>query len=270
MSVKFKIDDEFWNNTHKLCSTLLIGEGIMPTKNVPRFGKVNEESGNGTITFVSFKEKVYGITCWHVVEELRRLNTEYKSEHAYMFYTMLPSPKFLFDLFERVHSDVDGPLDIGILEISQFRLDFMGKEALKLDYMKTPESLSFGVAVGFPEGLKYLIDDKDERTLNLPKNTQVLSLPHCNIIAEIDYIPDGKFNIQSNLEEPHPYETYSGMSGGPVLWSLGEDFGIIGISREVNTHDGFAERKAISVACELATPNEIIYWIGEYERTKKA
>lgn len=270
MSEQFLIHKKLTEDSSRFCATLLIGEGIHSSQQAITTLEIKEDSGNGTMTFVQLNDKIYGITCWHVVEELRRLNLEFGTESAFMFYTMLPKPKFFVDKFERVHSDSIGPLDIGLMEIGQSILDFMGKEALNLNELNDPTELEFGLAVGFPEGLKYFIDEQDERALNQPKSIQVLSLPQCTIVAEIDYVPDGRFNIQSNLEEPHPYETYSGMSGAPVLWCNEEEYGIFGIARAVGTHDGFAERKAISVACELATPSEIVYWISEYERTKKA
>lgn len=253
----YPMSEELDENHAKWCTTLLIAKRELVSNNfgvlIPNIDLSN--SRNGTLTFIEYKNRIYGITCWHVVDALRDFNED---DSEYSFYLMLPSPKRIEDKFFQPNSFIEDSLDIAIMEIPRDDFEGLGKNALNISDQIEVESIEYGLAVGFPEQLKYLRESN--------QRGEIWSLPQTAILAEIDYIPESRFNIQSSLPRPHDFESYSGMSGGPVFWSDGNDFGILGISRAVNTYEPY-QREAISVSCELATPQLIIEWIEEYNES---
>ena len=254
----FAMNSELNENHAKWCTTLLIAKTQLISDEfgtlIPNIDLTN--SRNGTLTFVEYESRIYGITCWHVVKALKNFN-EVVNQHS--FYLMLPSPKRIEDNFYQPSSFIEDSLDIGITEISREEFEPLGKEALDISNQINVDSIEYGLAVGFPEQLINLRERNEQG--------EVWSLPQTAILAEIDYMPEAHFNIQSSLPRPHDYESYSGMSGGPVFWSSGDNFGIFGIAVEVNTYEQY-QREAISVSCELATPQLIIDWINEYNNSR--
>lgn len=254
----YAMNSELNENHAQWCTTLLIAKTQLVSNEfgvlLPNIDLTS--SRNGTLTFVEYKNRIYGITCWHVAKALRSFN---KEANEYSFYLMLPSPRRIEVNFFQPSSFIEDSLDIGIAEISKDDFEPLGKKALNISNQVDIETIEYGLAVGFPEQLVYLRERNEQG--------DIWSLPQAAILAEIDYMPSSRFNIQSSLPRPHDYESYSGMSGGPVFWSNGESFGIFGIAGEVNTYEQY-QREAISVSCELATPQLIIDWINEYNESR--
>jgi hypothetical protein len=80
------------------------------------------------------------------------------------------------------------------------------------------------------------------------------------ILAELPGRPRERFTMFSTLENPARDIDCSGMSGGPIFWSTGEEYGILGIIYEGGpgqAHD------SIYVFGEIATPDTIKSWIAQ-------
>lgn len=94
-------------------------------------------------------------------------------------------------------------------------------------------------------------------------NKILISLPTVSILAEIERQPDSRFMLFSEFDEPQGYETYSGMTGGPIFWSNLETYGIYGITYEANPTNFAGDKMGIMLAGELATPEIVKYWISQ-------
>jgi hypothetical protein len=258
MSEKYALCPPFWENTSIHCTTLAVSETLIKEGENVKVGQPDENSRNGTLTFVKSNGKVYGITCWHVVEYLRILLAESGDDHSHSLFTMSPRPYMVMDRFIRPQSLTEyHELDVVIREVHPDMVKGIGKEPIDIDTQLMPGKVEFGVAVGFPEGLKY-VKEKMSKEFK-----QVISMPTVSILAEIDSMPEGRFNLYSEFDEPHLHDSYSGMSGGPIFWNRPDAYGIFGITYEASKFETFGSDRTIMIAGELATPDEIRHWISQ-------
>lgn len=246
-------------NSSRHCSTLAITESLVNGKFGIQVGHPDEKSRNGTLTFVTTEGKTFGITCWHVIEHLRELIEESGKGNSHSLYTMTPRPYIVIDRFIRPTSNSEfHQLDIAIRQVRADFVKALGKESIDLDNQAMIENIEFGYAVGFPEELKYIKDNSNP-------NKTLISLPTVSILAEIERQPDSKFMLFSEFDEPQGYDTYSGMSGGPIFWSTEDTYGIFGITYEANPTNFAGEKMGIMLAGELATPETIKHWISQID-----
>jgi hypothetical protein len=89
-------------------------------------------------------------------------------------------------------------------------------------------ALAFAVAVGFPEREKRVQTDRRGRRIAMPCVT---------IVAENTSSEGEQFTLYSELEEMPKVRYFSGISGGPIFWSQGEDYGLLGIVGAVLSGD---------------------------------
>ena len=253
----YPISDALVENSSRHCSTLAINKNLKIDNKVFKMSPPDENSRNGTVTFVKSEGRVFAITCWHVVEHLRNLNAGEDFLNNYSFFSMSPRPYAITDCFIRPESLTEyHELDIGIRQVRADFVESIGKEPIDIDTQVTPEYIDFGLVVGFPEDLKYVKESEST------ESTSVISLPTVSILVEIDGTPVQRFKLFSEFDKVQEYETYSGMSGSPILWSSVESHGIFGIACQTNKC-GFDEGKSIIVEGELATPEIIKHWISQ-------
>lgn len=253
----YPIAEKLIENSFIHCSTLAIAESLVKGEFDLQVGHPNEKSRNGTLTFVTTEGKVYGITCWHVIEYLRELIKKSGKEYSHSLYTMTPRPYIVTDRFIRPTSNSEyHQLDIAIRQVRADFVRALGKEPIDLDNQVIPKNIEFGYAVGFPEELKYV---KDNSNLN----KTLISLPTVSILAEIERKPDSRFTLFSEFDKPQGYDTYSGMSGGPIFWSTADAYGIFGITYEANPTSFAGEKMGIMLSGEVATPETIKHWISQ-------
>lgn len=258
MNKQYLICTSLLENPSKHCATIAVSESIIKDENGVSLGNPDASSRNGTLTFVKSEGKVFGITCWHVIEYLRRQIELTGDPYSHSFYTMPVRPYIVIDSFIRPQSLTEyHQLDVGIRQVKSDFVAAIGKTPLEIDNMLVPDSIEFGWAVGFPEGLKY------EKEQLIENKAQVVSLPTVSILAEIDETPSGKFMLYSEFENTDHHKSYSGMSGGPIFWSHQDIYGIFGITYEASKCEGFSNGKSIMIAGELATPNIIKHWISQ-------
>jgi hypothetical protein len=252
--VTFSVCDALEENPARFCAALAVVPTVDAQSRLPQFTKPSEAHRSGTMTFVRSGGRSFGITCWHVVETLRKANETGKH---HLLRTMLNGFYVVHDRFVQPSPPFGSASpDVAIRELHPDFAKALGKEELHLDDMPdVPSEVRFGYAVGFPENLKQrLEEDRGYR----------ISMPQCTVLAEINRQPDQRFTLHSQVRrEAVAHERFSGMSGGPIFWSDEHQFGIYGIVYEGDAKPSTEDTAEIYVFGELATPDTIRGWIKE-------
>lgn len=256
---QFPIVKKLDENPSHHCATLAVSESLIEgSDGLLKPGHPDEKSRNGTLTFVTSAGKTFAITCWHVIEYFHKLNSESIDDYKYSLYTMTPRPYIIIDRFIRPSAQInDHKLDIAICQVKNEFVKALAKEPIDIDNQHIPKKIEFGIAIEFPEALKYVKEN------SVDSITKIISLPTVSILAEINHRPNQRFYLYSEFDEVQGYETYSGMSGGPIFWSNKNEYGIYGITYEANPTNFTEFGKSIMLAGELATPKEIKHWISQ-------
>ena len=254
----FPLCDVLSENPARYCAALVVTKNIIEgTNSWPRFAEPSHTLRNGTLTFVKSEGRVFGITCWHVIEHFRKQLQISGNAFSHSLRTMVNGFYFVHDRFIRPESQFgDPPIDIAIRQINPDLLSDIGKEAIDLDLLSAPpQPLTHGLGVGFPETAKYkrMEDQIGYR----------VSMPQVEILAEIDGLPTRRFTLFSELNEKPIHTDYSGMSGGPIFWSTENDFGVFGIIYEGGVGSELSDGNTVYLYGELATPVVIKSWINK-------
>ena len=255
----FPICDFFDNNEVLNCASLVITPNILEDdRGRKTFSQPSEIISNGTITFVEYAQKTYGITCWHIIEIFRDAEIKH-GEYSHTMRTMVNGFYVIMDRFVRPSPEIGQPqIDIAIREINPEYIKKIGKSPINLESLPAiPDLLHFAIAIGFPTKLKH---KKQEN-----QAFHRISMPHVKIVAELSgEKPTQRFNLFSELEEKPDVLDFSGVSGGPIYWSTDKEYGILGINYESAAGSELFGEKSIHVSGELATPDIIKKWIQEY------
>lgn len=250
----FSVCDALEENPARFCAALAVVPTVDTQSRLPQFTQPSETHRSGTMTFVRSGGRSFGITCWHVVETLRKANETGKH---HLLRTMLNGFHVVHDRFVRPSPPFgSASLDVAIRELDPDFAKTLGKEELHLDDMPdVPNDVTFGYAVGFPENLKRRIEeDRGYR----------IAMPQCTVLAEINRQPDQRFTLHSQVRrEAVTHERFSGMSGGPIFWSDDHYFGIYGIIYEGDAKSSTEDTAEVFVFGELASPDTIRGWIRE-------
>lgn len=241
-------------NAAKHCAALVITENFEPdANNLLQFAQPKETLRSGTLTFVVSRGRTFGITCEHVVHHYRDLAAA-SDKGAYSMRTMLNGFFVVMDRFIIPKPQYgDGPLDIAIREVMPEFVAKLGKEPFDLDASPDmPSEIRHGYAIGFPETLKHRVQSD---SLGYK-----VSMPQLEVLAELRYTPNSRFQLFSELEQSPAHSDFSGMSGGPIFWSTETDYGMLGITYEggVGT-DG----RSIHIFGEFAARDIILNWIEQ-------
>jgi len=254
----FPICDGLSENPSKHCAVLVITENVLNGQNGwPHFAQPSDELRNGTLTFVKANGRVYGITCWHVIEHFRKQLSQSGDPYSHSMRTMVNGFYVVLDRFIRPEPQLgDPPIDIAVRELDPDLVSTIGKSPIDLDSQpKAPEAIRHGYAVGFPETMKYKkMEDRSGYRI---------SMPQVEILAEIQEFPSRRFALFSELDNKPSQTDYSGMSGGPIFWSTEEDYGIFGIIYEGGVGSELSEGKSVYVYGEVATPEVIRSWLSQ-------
>lgn len=250
----------FFNNNDALhCASLVITPNLIEdNRGRKTFSQPSEVISNGTITFIEYDQKTYGITCWHIIEIFRNAENKH-GENSHTMRTMVNGFYIILDQFVRPSPELgQSQIDIAIREMNPEHIKKIGKAPIKLEFLPDiPDELHHAIAIGFPTKLKY----------KKPENAAFhrISMPHVSIVAELSGgKPIQRFNMFSELGEKPDVIDFSGISGGPIYWSTEKDYGIIGINYESVAGSEMLGEKSIQVSGELATPEIIKKWIQEY------
>jgi len=257
---QYKICDDLDTQGQKHCAALVITKDwIEGPKGMPQLAQPSNALRNGTLTFIRSEGRVYGITCWHVITHYRDLNKK-DPLLTYSMRTMVNGFKIVLDRFLRPVAEYLMPQpDIAIRELRDDFPAAIGKVPIDIDNsVPLPHDITFGYAIGFPEGLKRKTDESGCQFK--------VVMPHAMVLAETNGFPKSRFSLHSDLHSIQPFSNLSGMSGGPIFWSTEDVYGIMGIIYEdIGEAVGFGGN-FIHLAGELATTDIIRDWIQQYRR----
>jgi hypothetical protein len=253
--IEYPIAEKLHRNAAIHCVTLVVTENINTRSSAPLLAQPDAALRNGTLTIVKSEGRTYGITCQHVIRHYRDVLAASGDPGSHTMRTMLNGFYVVIDRFVQPRAQLgDSIPDIAIREINPDHVAHIGKEAIDLDAMSVmPEKMRHAYAVGFPETLKYHKYDNDQLGYRV-------SMPHIEILAELQGRPDKRFTMFSELQTPAPDIDYSGMSGGPIFWSTEENYGILGIIYEGGPGKS---NETMFVYGEIATPDVIKSWIAQ-------
>lgn len=189
---------------------------------------------SGTLTFVSYKGELFAITCRHVLKALENKQAAWKKEQfekygheppidGYHLFTPINNHQYHFNYkLNPVPEREDGSQpDIAIARVNHGSIKRLGREPIVLSPKNTlPET---GIASGYPEHQRVIRQGKKISTF-APKFTSCL--------ATMQLTARGDILLQDNIEDHKGLDVLSGMSGGPIIWSESEKFGLAGIVRE--------------------------------------
>jgi hypothetical protein len=177
-------------------------------------GGHGSQVANGTLTYVRFCNRLYGITCGHVVEEAHEkdklLSVHGKESYVYQF-----SRESQTNAKNSFISLSGEGLDVAVVALPErfceLHFEKKGKVAIELESLKEPgwEDVVVPVAFGYPT------EQKDEEG-------GFVQAPLAGVAAELTNPicqSDEKFTLFSTLEHEHN-TFFSGMSGGPVFHLL--------------------------------------------------
>lgn len=186
------------------------------------------EQRNGTVTFIEFNQRIYGLTCRHVVEALRRINGNASNDLTWVFATITQRTVFLADRFQfpeaRDPFDDRKP-DLAIRKIHPKLCENIGKRPFKLTPSATMKEITYACAVGYPEELKGTRETEDSAGYRI-------RMTCVQAVAEIGYFGDEKFSLHGELDAIPDAVRLSGMSGGPIFRSDHETYDLLGIIYE--------------------------------------
>jgi hypothetical protein len=203
------------------------------------------EIRSGTLTFVSYKGRTYGITCRHVVEALEGQNAKKHQEHLAIYGNAVPFvPEAQMHFFfpkekEQIHINTKfykapgdaftaSYPDAAITRISPEKLAQIGREAISLEREIVASDkwskAACGIATGYPE--------QNRRSISSNTPLSKMGVSTVIAIAPFERVSGTQITMFYELNEEPDADNLSGMSGGPILWSEEEGWGLLGIVKE--------------------------------------
>lgn len=258
---EIKICDELASISNRHCASLVITPDF--EKNI--YGHIfpsqpSDKFENGTITFIKYKNRTYGITCFHVVNLFRRIKST--GNESYSLRTIVKDSYIIVDRFVRPDPEYLLPQpDIVISEINPALVEEIGKNSIDVDNM--PDlmlPIKRGYAVGFPLKLKYKRPEQDGLTHRI-------SMPHTEVCADIaSFRNNERFTMINQLDTPIQVKDFSGMSGGPIYWGNEETWGLLGIVYESLTGTGLIDDKTIHISGEPISKDKLQMWTDSFHK----
>lgn len=236
-------------NSYRFCCPIFITSmfGTILSKNGDLFGENGAEPKirSATLTFVSYKNQIYGITCRHVVEALEERNSKKHKEHIsshgknvpfveeaqmHFFFPKENDQIHINAKFHKPPGDVftNSFPDIAIGRISDRKLAQIGREVIDLDKV-IPDREHWSehagaIATGYPE--------QNRRSVPADRNLAKMAISTVIAISPFERVSEYKLTMFYELDEEPIADNLSGMSGGPILWSDEASWGLIGIVKK--------------------------------------
>lgn len=229
------------------------------------------EKANGTITYISHKGGLYGVTCAHIYDYQflsnppKWLTVHGQNRVIYQFgYFDQSGYKSMFRSLRS--SDARGP-DIAIIKLDEayasIHMQSKGKAPIDLDSWVEPNwaELKFPVAFGYP-------------TEHKTESNGLLQAPLIGVIAELTRPigpNDESFLMASSLKQENNYYL-SGMSGGPVFCHFSDELpSVVGVVFEGSpgssiewknrTEEAFYTREDVQIRAHKLTPDIFHNWL---------
>jgi hypothetical protein len=196
---------------------------------------------NGTVTFIKFMGKQYGLTCRHVQEWLNQQNHENDEKLAdiaemplpdiakyHFFISMGQQQIHLNTTFFPVKSEYGMPRpDIAIGALPSGLIESLGKSCITIENdWDSGELLKdrhlTGIACGYPEINRKLTPSHISNIANFGKSFVVAR-------AKFEIFCESSIRVVDVIEQTNGINVLSGMSGGPLFWSTQDNWGLAGI-----------------------------------------
>ncbi|WP_129128100.1 hypothetical protein [Geomonas oryzae] len=234
---------------------------------------------NGTVTFIKFRGKEYGVTCRHVQEQLDQQNSDNDKKLARIAELPLPDiAKYHFFISkgqQQIHlntrffpvpseSGMPSP-DIAIGALPPGLVESLGKSCITIG--KDWNSVELledrhltGIACGYPEMNRKLTPSPIPNIDNFGKSFVVAR-------AKFDTFSERTIRIVDVIEQTNGINVLSGMSGGPLFWSTQSDWGLAGIVKHggdlypnIETENDDEFPPAINIVAEPVTIAKLEKW----------
>lgn len=275
-------------NSHRFCCPIFITGmyGTALTKDGDLFGVngAEPEIRSGTLTFVSYKDRIYGITCRHVTEALDGKNAKKLQEHISMygdsasFVTEAQMHFFFPNGNDQIHINARFHIapgdaytgsypDVAIARISPEKLVHIGREAIPFDReVPHPSQWSAGacgIATGYPE--------QNRRPVPSDNSIGQMGISTVVAISPFECVSDTQLTMFYELSGEPEADNLSGMSGGPILWSEETGWGLVGIVKKgrdmkqdsARNQDSFLEGHVIWIDGEPFSRVTFEQWIAQ-------
>ena len=225
--------------------------GVLPTADEP----------TATVTFVSFEGRTYAVTANHVIETFENLSKRDGVSFEGYFCPAKPGIAILGP-FVRPPEDFQGRRpDVAISIIDPRLPPHIGKEAFVID----PQGdaifpVSHAMATGFPTTSKLDHDDGMGARLRM-QCVQALA-------EGVGSTGGDQVQFFSELEKEPTTGSLSGMSGGPVMWSSEEKFGLLGFVKEAmdtkpkEGEDTLYDGPRVHFLCQRVDYALLTEWLG--------
>jgi hypothetical protein len=260
--------------THQYCAPVFIASSFFGTFICDKSNLVPEELDensvrSGTLTFLSYKNECFAITCNRVLEALESRQSSWKKRQkekydiefpidGYQLFTPIDNNQFHFNYKltpAKKNNDCSQP-DIAIARFNMHSITRLKRKPLVLAKKeKLPET---GIASGYPE---------QQRSIKNGKNLITFSPKFVTCTATLQVTDKGNLLIQDTIEENHGLDSLSGMSGGPIIWSAKNRFGLAGIVRkglDIQPKEGqLMIEDGILIYGERITPDIFEKWIED-------
>jgi hypothetical protein len=284
--------DSNGNNTltYKFCAPIFLtySFGIFPEQNKNLLPKNDSlpKIRNGTLTFVEYKNQIYGLTCRHVTNilenENKKLREEYSSKYGIdeslipqLFHFFIPQIYNQIHINSQFHPVSKDSLwdkcpDVSIARIKPEILKQIGRKPIPLgenNIESQNNSPGFcGIATGYPE--------QKRKTVESNNRLNTISIPCLTAYSSFASFTDTSLILFAELSEEPDADRLSGMSGGPILWSTGHSWGLAGIIKESldlksREQDSFMPSPGMLIEGERTRHEKIIEWIKELPKDEK-
>jgi S1-C subfamily serine protease len=208
-----------------------------------------------TVTFIRFREQTYAVTAAHVVNDFR---ASVSDPEQHTFFIPKAPGHTLFDRFKQPPAGLIGKTpDVAIMKIDSGLPSHLGKEAFPLGEAAQPTIFPYALAVGYPTGRKSKRTDAEGRQI---------ALECCQAVAEGVSTGHGdQVQFYSEITGQPEVTSLSGMSGGPVFWSDGNAYGLVGIVKQAMSNEQHSQ--AIKVGpivhfiCQRFSTDEFANWV---------
>lgn len=234
--VDYEVADEM-KEIGKHCATISRGMfrvGDSGFKNVDGFIRGNSRGvvpysheDTATLTFISFHDRCYAVTAAHVIAAFAAMAE--RDGNPYEGYYLPAAPGVLFTgPFVRVPERCSGhTVDVAIRPFPLDKVRLIGKSPYVIKGDNDPSELPpVALAAGFPTAEK--CDAHELQRMQMRGVTAVAEGIGGRLEAD-------QLQFYSELLEGPSVKSLSGMSGGPVFWSIENRHGLLGFVKEATS-----------------------------------
>jgi hypothetical protein len=212
---QFEFADEL-QESGKHCATLAhatnVARGFIP----------NTDDPTATVTFILFEGKTYAVTAGHVIDIFSKASAKEDADFEGYFVPAQPGTCIGPPFVTPPARFPDAAPDIALRPIDSGLPAHLGKRPFELLKNAIPTfPLPYALAVGFPTAEKRQTHDERVALQCVWAVAQGLQSPDRDQVQFWSEIPN-----RPNIGK------LSGMSGGPVFWSDGTAFGLLGFVKE--------------------------------------